>query len=219
MQIGLVGGTGKEGSGLAMRWAQAGHSVRIGSRDPIRGKERARELSEQAQVTIEGGDHQQAIQNSEVVIVCVPYSAHAATFSALREFLVPEQIVVDVTVPLRPPKVSRVHLPPGQAAALEAAEILGDHARLVASVHHISAPHLAALEHPIDSDILVCGDDKDAKQAMITLANDLGARGLDAGALANSIALEALTPVLIHMNKAYGSRGTGVRITGIDKKS
>ena len=72
--------------------------------------------------------------------MCVPYSAHAATFSALREFLVPEQIVVDVTVPLRPPKVSRVHLPPGQAAAWEAAEILGGHARLVASVHLIRAP-------------------------------------------------------------------------------
>ena len=217
MQIGLVGGTGKEGSGLAMRWAQAGHSVRIGSRDALRGEDRARELSEQAQVAIQGGDHQQAVLSSEVVIVCVPYSAHAATFAALRELLVPEQIVVDVTVPLRPPRVGRVHLPPGQAAALEAAEILGDHPRLVAGVHHISAPHLAALEHPINSDILVCGDDKEAKQVMISLADDLGARGLDAGVLANSIALEALTPVLIHMNKVYGARGTGVRITGIDK--
>lgn len=215
MKIGLVGGTGKEGSGLALRWARAGHSVIIGSREEARGKTRAAELSTIAKATIHGGTNAHAITESEIVVVSVPYAAHAATYKALIPYLNHNPVVVDITVPLKPPKVRRVQLPNGQSAALEAQQILGKEARLVSGIHHVSATHLANLDHPIDCDVLICSDDKQARQVVIELINDLGTRGLDAGVLANSVALESLTPVLIHMNIKYKSEGTGIRITGV----
>ena len=215
MQIGLVGGTGNEGSGLALRWAQAGHQVVIGSRDEVRGYKKAEELSQRCGKTIKGGSNPFAILNSEVVVVSVPYAAHRTTYQFVKEHLSDNQIVVDITVPLKPPKVRRVHLPEGRSAALEAKEILGEETKLVAGIHHLSATHLSNLDHPIDCDVLICSDDKPARELVIQLVSDLGTRGLDAGVLANSVALESLTPILIHMNIKYKSPGTGIRITGI----
>jgi len=215
MQIGLVGGTGKEGSGLAMRWARAGHTVQIGSRDANRGRERASELSTSAGAPITGGSNEEALKGAELVVVCVPYSAHRETFEFVKAHLESDQIVVDITVPLQPPRVRRVHLPAGNSAALEAQAILGPEVKLAASVHHLSSTHLSDLNHPIECDVLVCCDDRETRETVIKLMGDLGTRGLDAGVLANSVALEALTPVLIHMNIAYRSSGTGIRITGL----
>ena len=215
MRIGLIGGTGKEGSGLAMRWARTGHQIQIGSRNADRGRMRAQELSEMAGATIDGGSNDDAILNADLVMVCVPYDAHRGTFEFLKERLKPGQIVVDITVPLKPPKVRRVHLPDGNSAALEAQAILGKEVKLAAGIHHVSSTHLADLEHPIDCDILVCSDDREIRKTVINLVEDLGTRGLDAGVLANSVALEALTPVLIHMNITYKSGGTGIRVTGL----
>jgi len=215
MRIGIVGGTGKEGSGLALRWAKSGHAVIIGSREESRGQEKAVELSELCGNTIQGGSNEKAILESEIVIVCVPYSAHPTTFESIKPHLGHNPIVVDITVPLKPPKVRRVQLPDGQSAALEAQQILGENVRLVAGIHHVSSAHLADLEHPIECDVLVCSNDKEARQTIIDLVSDLGTRGLDAGVLANSIALESLTPILIHMNIKYKSAGTGIRITGL----
>ena len=215
MRIGLVGGTGKEGSGLAMRWARAGHQIQIGSRSEDRGRRRAQELSEIAGATIVGGANDDAIRNADIIIVCVPYDAHRETFEFLRDHLKSGQIIVDITVPLKPPKVRRVHLPDGNSAALEAQAILGKEVKLAAGIHHVSSTHLTDLEHPIDCDILVCSDDRETRKTVINLVEDLGTRGLDAGVLANSVALEALTPVLIHMNITYKSGGTGIRITGL----
>jgi NADPH-dependent F420 reductase len=118
-------------------------------------------------------------------------------------------------VPLRTPKVTRVHLPEGHAAALEAQALLGEGVRVVASLHHVSSVHLADADHAIDCDVLTCGDDNDAVELVCGLIGDLGMRGVHAGALANAVALESLTPVLIHLNKKYKSAGTGLRITGI----
>lgn len=214
MKIGIVGGTGREGRGLAIRWARSGHDVFIGSRKAEKGAAKAAELAEELGLTIEGGDNAWACERAELIVVTVPYGAHRPTFESIKD-TVGSKIVVDITVPLQPPKVRSVNLPEGNAAALEARGYLGDDARLVAALHHISSEHLGDPDHSFDCDVLVCGDDKEARAEVITLIGDLGLRGIDAGVLKNAVALESLTPVLLHINRRYKSVGSGIRITGI----
>ena len=214
MKIGIVGGTGREGRGLGVRWAKAGHDVFIGSRQADKGVAKAAEFAGEFGVTLRGGDNVAACNHADLVVVTVPYSAHRATFESIKG-AVGEKVVVDITVPLQPPKVRSVSLPEGNAAALEARSYLGDGARLVAALHHISSEHLGDPEHAFDCDVLVCGDDKDARATVISLISDLGLRGIDAGVLKNAVALESLTPVLLHINRRYKSVGSGIRITGI----
>lgn len=212
--IGIVGGTGREGRGLALRWARAGHRVLIGSRDAARGREKALELSQASGFDIAGGDNPFVAAGAEVVVLTVPYSAHADTLAAIRD-AARGRIVIDLTVPLRPPRVRVVHLPEGVAAALEAQAALGDESPVVATLHHVSSAHLADPDHVVDCDVLLCADDGAARDRAAALVADLGLRPLDAGPLRNAVALEALTPVLLHLNKRYGGEGAGIRITGI----
>jgi len=214
MRVGIIGGTGKEGRGLALRWARAGHEVTIGSRDAERGAQSAAKLSEQGHGTIHGSDQAGAVKDADIVVMSVPYSAHAETLQSLKDAL-QGHIIVDITVPLKPPKVREVNLPAGTAAALEAQKILGDGVRVIAGIHHVGAAHLVDVEHLLEGDVLVCGDDKEAKQKVLDLVGDLGVRALDAGALKNAVALESLTPVLLHINKKYGAEGAGLHITGL----
>ena len=215
MRIGMIGGTGKEGLGLALRWAKAGHHVAIGSRNAERAKERAAEIARVVPGSVvAGGGNAWAITEAEVVLLSVPYAAHDATLREHRAQL-EGKIVIDITVPLRPPRVTEVHLPEGQSAALEAQAILGPGVKVVAALHHVSSVHLADPEHAIECDVLVCANDEAARALSITLLGDLGVRAFDAGSLKNAIALEALTPVLIHLNKRYKTAGTGLRITGL----
>jgi len=213
MRLGIVGGTGKEGRGLAVRLTRAGHEVAIGSRDPERAKTTAAEISSPGD-SLDWGANEDVSRKSDVVILCVPYSAHASTLDSLKHIL-RGKILVDITVPLKPPNVRRVHLPPGRAAAIEAQTILGASTRVVATLHHVSAAHLAARDRTIPCDVLVCGDDDEARKLVIELMNDIGGRGLDAGPLDNAVALEALTPVLLHLNKTYALPGAGIRFVGL----
>ena len=218
MRIGIVGGTGREGRGLALRWASVGHDVIIGSRDAARAAEKAQEMSAtvvEGGGKITGGSNEEAATAGDVTVLTVPYAAHAETLKGLREQL-KGRILVDITVPLQPPKVSQVHLPPGSAAALEAQALLDPSTRVVAALHHVSSVHLGEPGHIIDCDVLVCSDDEPARQVMMDLAVDLGLRGLDAGVLRNAIALEALTPVLLHLNRKYKT-SAGIRITGLPR--
>ena len=168
-------------------------------------------------MTLQGADNASACDHGDLIVVTVPYSAHRPTFESIKS-RVGTKVIVDITVPLQPPKVRSVHLPEGQSAALEARALLGDDARLVAALHHISSEHLSDPSHVFDCDVLVCGDDKQARAKVIDLIADLGLRGVDAGVLRNSIALESLTPVLLHINRRYKSVGSGIRITGIPEK-
>jgi NADPH-dependent F420 reductase len=213
MRIGIVGGTGKQGSGLAVRWARAGHTIILGSRDAAKAKARAAELAVDG-LAIDGTDNVSAAREGEVVVLTVPYESHAETLRGVAEASA-GKIFVDVTVPLKPPKVSRVQLPAGQAAALEAQAILGASVRVVATLHHVSSTHLADPSHHIECDVLVVADDAGAKATVIGLVRDLGLRALDAGPLVNAIALESLTPVLIHMNRVYKSQGAGIVFTDL----
>jgi NADPH-dependent F420 reductase len=217
MKIGIVGGTGREGRGLAVRWAKAGHDVFIGSRQAEKGQAKAAEFSEEFGVEVKGADNLAACEHGDIIVVTVPYSAHKATFESIKD-AVGEKIVVDITVPLQPPKVRSVNLPEGNAAALEARSYLPEGARLVAALHHISSEHLSDPEHTFDCDVLVCGNDKEARAAVIDVIDDLGLRGIDAGVLKNAVALESLTPVLLHINRRYKSVGSGIRITGIPEQ-
>ena len=213
MKIGIIGGTGKEGRGIGVRWAKAGHEVRLGSRDAARGQASADELAAKYGVELTGGSNSEAISSAQVVLLSVPYGAHRDTLTALAGELA-GKVLIDITVPLKPPKVREVHLPEGTSAALEAQALLPD-TIVVASLHHVSSAHLADLDHRIDCDVLVCSNDADARTTTVKLLDDLGVRGIDAGSLKNAVALEALTPVLLHINKHYKGPGAGIRITGL----
>jgi 8-hydroxy-5-deazaflavin:NADPH oxidoreductase len=213
--IAVLGGTGKEGSGLSMRWALNGYKVIIGSRDANRAAERAAELN-----SLLGGDYLSGMENAaaaqsaDIVVLSVPYEAHQSTIESVKPQLI-GKIVVDVTVPLKPPQVRTVFIPEGKAAALEAHSYLGDTVRLVSAFQNISSDKLKDPNTPVDCDVLVCSDDADAKAQVIQLVEAAGMRGIDAGPLANAVAVEALTPVLLYINKAYKVKGAGIRITGI----
>jgi NADPH-dependent F420 reductase len=189
--------------------------VAIGSRDEERARARAAELAADAgKGTIEGGSNEWAVRDADVVLVSVPFAAHGDTLRALAP-LVAGKIVIDITVPLAPPRVHEVHLPPGESAALAAQAIVGAGTHVVAALHHVSSTHLADLDHTVDCDVLVCSDDARATETTLQLLGDLGLRGFDAGPLRNAVALESLTPVLLYIGKRLKSPGLGIRITGV----
>ncbi len=214
MRVAVLGGTGREGRGLALRWARAGHSVVLGSRDAERARSRACELSALGYGEVGGAGNAAAAFEADVVVVSVPYAGHGGLLAELRPAL-DGRVVIDITVPLEPPRIHHVTLPAGQAAALEAQAILGSTARVVAALHHVSSAHLGDPGHALDSDVLVCSDDDEARALVIGLVGDLGLRGLDAGPLRNAVALESLTPVLLHLNKRYKADGAGIRVLGM----
>jgi len=215
LTVAVLGGTGKEGSGLAMRWALNGYRVIIGSRDANRAMERAGELNTQLGVDyLIGKDNASAATEAHLVVLSVPYDAHAATIESVKDQL-QGKILVDIAVPMQPPNIRSVYVPPGKSAALEAQAIAGAGVKVVAAFHNVSASKLKDPNTQIDCDVLVCGDDDDAKKDVMHLVEAAGMRGIDAGPLVNSVAAEALTPVLLHINKTYGVKGSGIRITGV----
>lgn len=206
--IAILGGTGHEGGGLARRWVRAGHDVIVGSRDPARAQAFA------ATIGARGMGNLDAATAGAIVVLTVPYAAQIATLGEVREALT-GKILIDVTVPLVPPKVARVQLPADDSAVVAAQKFLGAAVKVVAAFQNVSAHALADPDHPVACDVLVCGDDKDAREAVVGLARDAGMRGLHAGPLANAAAAEALTSVLIFMNQRYKVPGTGIAITGL----
>lgn len=214
--VAILGGTGSEGPGLALHWAKSGkYEVIIGSRQAEKGERVAAELNETlGQDLIRGTNNEAAAQAAELCVLTVPYSAHRATLEGLRDLL-QGKILVDVTVPLKPPKVSHVNILPGGSAGLEAQAILGEGVRVVSAFQNVGVAHLAEDESHVDCDVLICGDDKAAKAEVIALAEALGTRGIDAGPLKNSVVVEGLTSILIGINIRHKVKGSGIKITGI----
>ncbi|MEM6887022.1 MAG: NADPH-dependent F420 reductase [Pseudomonadota bacterium] len=210
-KIGIIGGTGDLGSGLALRWAKAGHHVTIGSRDAARASEVAETLSAANGLTIQGGANADVATNAEIVVIAVPFSSHEKTIDSIESHL-GGKIVVDVTVPLMPPKVRTVQLPEGGSVAKNLQARLGENVRVVSAFQNIAAAHLANLDHPIDCDVLVSGNDKDARTDVIMLAEDADMKAWHAGRIDNSVVAEALTSVLIFINGHYKVPGAGIRI-------
>lgn len=217
MKLAILGGTGPEGSGLGLRWAQAGHEVIIGSRQAERGQQIAAELqakAPQAAANLSGTDNASALHAADVVVLAVPYSGQERTLAALQAELA-GKLVLTVVVPLGE-KAARVwRLPSGLSAAEEAARQLGEGARVVAAFQNISAHHLADPDHAVDCDVLVCGDSKDDKQIVRELCASAGMRGVDAGPLQNASVAEGLTALLIGINIRHKIKNAGIRITGI----
>jgi NADPH-dependent F420 reductase len=219
VRVAVLGGTGKEGGGLAARWAHAGYDVTIGSREQAKAERVAAEVNKLlGHDTVRGLLNAEAAARADIAVLTVPYAAHRPTLEGLREAL-QSKILVDVTNPLQPPAINEVHLPEGGSAAQEAQAILGDGVRVVAAFHHVTHTHLRDITHPVESDVLVCGDDAQAKADVIRLATAAGMRGLDAGSLANAVALEAFTAVLMSINRHYGVKGSGIKISGLPATS
>lgn len=214
MRIAVVGGSGKEGQGLAVGWARAGQDIVIGSRTPERAIWAAEQVNQAAgRASATGMLNREAASAGEIVVLAVPYGAHQATLREIQPG-VRGKILVDVTVPIDPEKPRRLRDPSGGSATEEAQALLGPETRVVAAFQNISHTHLGQGDG-IDCDVLVCGDDADARQEVIRLAGLLGLRGLDAGPARNARVVEGLTVLLMELNRRYKSRGAGIRITGL----
>lgn len=219
LSIAIIGGTGALGSGLALRWALAGHRIIVGSRT----QERAEEAVNTLRSTLDARgidakkvialDNVAAAAEADLCVLTVPYDHQLTTLTAIAPHL-SGKILIDVTVPLRPPKVGTVQLPSMGSAGQEAQNHLGDDVNVVSAFQNVAAHHLQG-EGDIDCDVLVCGNSKEARETVVALVAQCGLRGFSAGPIANAAAAEALTSVLITLNRQFKSH-TGIRITGTE---
>lgn len=218
LTIAVLGGTGKEGKGLAYRWAKAGYKIIIGSRTPEKAITAASEIIERLEgsSSVVGASNLEAAAQADIVVLTVPYAAHRETLEGVKDAL-KGKLLIDVTVPLVPPKVTKVQMPAAGSAAQEAKAILGDDVQVVAAFQNISHEHLLT-EEDVECDVLVTGSSKDARAEAIRLVEAAGLTGWDAGPIENSVIVEGLTSVLININKRYGSTHAGIRITGVNRK-
>lgn len=216
--IAVLGGTGKEGGGLALRWAHAGYRVIIGGRSATRADEAAAEMRATLghAADVRGLANLEAAQAADIVVLSVPYAAQQATALEVAVALA-GKILIDVTVPLVPPKVSRVQLPEGGSAVEAVQKLLGEGVRVVSAFQNISAHHLTKLDDAVECDVLVCADDPAAAEEVIELAQAIGLAAWNAGPLCNSVVAEGLTSVLIALNRRYKVPGAGIRITGVPR--
>jgi len=217
--IAILGGTGDLGTGLARRWAAAGYQVIIGSRTLEKAEAALADLQlvmsgrGVSGITVRAMENLAAAEAADIVAITVPFSHQSSTLESVRPAL-EGKILIDVTVPLVPPKVARVQLPPQGSAGQIAQALLGEGVRVVSAFQNVAAHHLQE-GHGLNCDVLVCGDNKEARAEVIKLVEAAGMRGIHAGSIANAAAVEALTSVLIFINKQYGTQA-GVRVTGLE---
>ena len=213
--VAVLGGTGDLGTGLARRWAKAGYTLLIGSRAADKAVAAAAELAALATGTKpQGMSNLHAAKQAQVVVLTVPFANAPALLDEIKD-AVQGKLVIDTTVPLMPPRVARVQLPPEGCAALAAQKRLGDGVRVVSAFHNVAAHKLQIVDMALDCDVLVFGDKAEDREVAIAMAEAAGTRGLHAGPLANSAAAEALTSVIIGLNRTYKADGASIRMTGI----
>jgi NADPH-dependent F420 reductase len=215
--IAIIGGTGKEGKGLACGWLKAGFKVVIGSRQAEKAMAAVEEVKALVgeKTLLTGLINEEAAKLADIVVVTVPYGAHRDTMGMLKP-LVKGKLVMDVTVPILPPRVTVASLPPEGSAGLETRSILGEETEVVTAFQNISYEKLMAGDFD-DCDVLVCGSSKAARALGVKLVESMGFTAWDAGPLENSVVAEALTPILIGINIRHGVSSAGIRITGIKK--
>lgn len=215
--IAIIGGTGKEGNAIAARFARVGVRVIIGSRDATKGENAARELNARFNIqNVEGTSNRDAAARADVVFLAVPYAGMAPILEDIRD-AVQGKIVVNVASSLDPERKSRAKPPAAGSVTAEVQQFLGASARVVCAFQNIAPEKLEAVDEKIDTDVIVCGDDKDARATVIELIRRIGIEAWDGGALANAVAVEAMTAVLIAINIKYKVRGAGIRITGVPR--
>jgi NADPH-dependent F420 reductase len=215
MKIAILGGTGKEGMGIGFRWAKAGHEITIGSRQESKALDASQKLQEMLgdQYVVHGKENLEAANEAELVVLTVPFSAHQAMCEYIKPAVI-GKIVIDVTVPLVPPKVTKVQMPAAGSATMEAKQIFGEETSVVAAFQNISYEHLLE-EGEVACDVLVTGDSKKSREIVIQLVKEAGLVGIDAGPIENSVVVEGLTSILIGINKQFGIHDAGIKITGI----
>ena len=217
--VAILGGTGGLGTGLARRWAEAGYQIIIGSRTQEKAEAAAQELRELMQargvgdVSVVAMDNVSAAQAADIAALTVPFAHHADTLASVKDAL-QGKILIDVTVPLVPPKVARVQLPAEGSAGQFAQNILGEGVSVVSAFQNVAAVHLQDGQG-MECDVLVCGDNKEARAKVIELVEAAGLRGFHAGSIANAAAVEAMTSLLIFINKQYKCHA-GIKLTGLD---
>ncbi len=212
-KIAIIGGTGKEGKGLAYRWAKAGHEVIIGSRQVEKAQSAADETNQiLGKQLVTGLENAQAADWCDVIVLTVPFAAHVSMLEYLKD-IVKGKLFIDVTVPLVPPKVSVVQMPAAGSAGMEAQTILGEETPVITAFQNISYERLLK-DGDIDCDVLVCGANREIRGRAIQLVKDAGMKAWDAGPIENSMVVEGLTSLLININKVYGSKESGIKITG-----
>jgi len=214
MNIAILGGTGKEGAGLATRWALVGHAIIIGSRDAARAHDKAVELRERTKkLTIVGKANAEAAALGDVVVIALPATGLAATLPPAREAC-RGKVVVSTVVALSfggP----RLFTPPPAGSSAEEVQALLPEAKVVAAFHHIAAHELAEAEHDIDSDLLMCGADVEAKTVVTELGRSMSLRVIDVGPLSNAGQVEGITALLATINRRYKLKNAGIKITGL----
>ncbi|WP_089943371.1 NADPH-dependent F420 reductase [Candidatus Entotheonella palauensis] len=215
MIVSILGGTGDQGPGMAMRWAKAGIEVIIGSRQQEKAVGVAAELNQElGQELIKGMANPEAAAASDIVAITVPFSAHKPTLESVKDH-VQGKILIDVCVPLDPDNVRKMKYPEAGSATQEAQALLGDEVKVVAAFQNVSATELRHLEHDIDCDVLVCGNDRGARETVMELVEKMGMTPVDAGLAYNAPIVEGLTAVLIGLNIRNKVKGSGIRITGL----
>ncbi len=215
--IALVGGTGKEGKGLAYRWSLAGHEVIIGSRAEEKAQEAARVINQLTRNNrpVIGMNNISAVIKAEVVVFTIPYTAHREICETLKPYLA-DKFIIDVTVPLIPPMVTKVQMPAAGSAAMEALSILGMNKNLGTAFHNISYERLMNSDDS-NCEVFVCGTNMETRELIMGLVADTGLTGWDAGPIENSVVPEGLTSILIGINKQFGIHNAGIKITGVDR--
>ncbi|MFT4519001.1 MAG: NADPH-dependent F420 reductase [Halioglobus sp.] len=217
--LAILGGTGDLGTGLARRWAQAGYRVIIGSRTQDKAEAAVADLQEVmaergvSEVTVQAMENLAAAEAADIITLTVPFSHQTSTLELVKPAL-QGKILIDVTVPLVPPKVARVQLPAGGSAGQIAQDLLGEEVSVVSAFQNVAAAHLQE-GRGLECDVLVSGNKKVAREEVIKLVQAAGMRGFHAGMINNAAAAEALTSVLITINKQYGCHA-GIVISGLD---
>jgi NADPH-dependent F420 reductase len=214
--IAILGGTGDLGGGLARQWSRAGYKILIGSRTEEKGKAAAEALlAEFPDLNVSGHENLEAATAADLVVITVPFDHQISTLETVKAGLI-GKILIDVTVPLRPPKVGTVQLPEGGSAGQMAQDFLGEDVHVVSAFQNVGAVHLQE-DHKIQCDVLVTGNKRAARDEAIKLVEAVGLRGWHAGPIANAAAAEALTSVLITINRHHGIEGSGIVISGEPK--
>jgi NADPH-dependent F420 reductase len=216
-RLAVIGGTGKEGNALAARFARAGVEVLIGSRDAGRGAAAAEDLNRRLGLeTARGMSNRNAAEQAEIVLLSLPYEGMAPILADLRD-AVQGKVVINIASALDPERKSRAKVPPAGSTTAEVQQFFGDAVKVVAAFQSIAPEKLEEVDSQIDSDVLVCGADRETRTRVIDLIHQIGIDALDAGMLANAVAVETLTAVLIALNIRYKTRGAGIRVTGIPR--
>ena len=209
--IAVIGGTGGLGSALAFRWGKAGFKILIGSRNNEKASVSAQKLNDRLGKEVASGfNNREASKLAEIIVLTIPFRNHSEIIEEIKDEA-QGKIVVDTTVPLIPPKVSRVQLPENGSVAKLAQEKLGQNVRLVSAFQNVAATALESNE-PLEGEVLVCGNDVEARSTVISIVEAAGLKGWHAGPIDNSVVSESLTPILIFLNKRYKLNGSGIRI-------